>query len=85
MKEIRILLNEPMFTQLCKTGFYTHQNPRTEITFSKLDIKSIAIGDILEKEIDGILFKFALQDIGSDLIIEIVRRSPIYSDLSYDI
>ena len=48
-------------------------------------MKEIATGKILEKEADGELFKFALQDIGIVLIREILRRSPIYSEMANDI
>ena len=87
MKENRILLNESTFTNLCKSGFFTYNSRETgrdEISFTRLDIKSLAKGEIIEKNV-GNLYKFALQDIGFDLIKEIIKRSPIYSELYYEL
>ena len=41
--------------------------------------------EVLEKEADDATLKFGLQDLGSELIREIVKRSPIYSDLAQEI
>ena len=81
-KEIRILLNESTFTQLCKTGFLKDARHlgKTEIHITKVELKDISIGNIFEKEVDGNLVKVALQDIGTELIEEIIKRSPIYSN-----
>mgnify|MGYP000869271342 CR=1 FL=1 len=49
----------------------------------RLDEKAQII--ILEKDADDAILKFALQDLGLDLIREIVRRSPIYSELAQEI
>ena len=84
MEEIRILLNESTFTQLCKMGFLQHKTSmfsRTDVYITKVDMVELATGKIVEKEVDGALFKIALQDIGIELIREIVRRSPMYSDI----
>lgn len=83
MQEIRISLNESNFTNIVKTGFYRYFSKETgtdEISFTKNDIKKISQGQILEKNL-GNIYKFALQDIGSELIREIVKRSPIYYEL----
>jgi len=89
MKEIRILLTESTFTNVCKMGYITHrtnEHGSFDINISKLDLKKIASGSILEKLVgDDILLKIAIQDIGSELIKEIIRRSPVYSDLYYEI
>lgn len=82
--EIRISLNEELFTNLCKFGYITKQLPeegRTDIRFTNSDIKSLSLGEILTKEVGSIKILIALQDIGNDLVIEIVKRSPIYSDV----
>lgn len=83
MKEIRIVLTESMFTNICKNGFL--KNGTHDISFNKNDIKSLASGNILDKESDDSLFRFILQDIGKETIIEIVKRSPIYSDIAYNL
>lgn len=87
-KEIKASLNEGMFTNLCKHGFIKHQSELSgtyEIRFTRLDMKSLCLGDVLEKQTDDATLKFLLQDLGSDLIREILKRSPIYSELSQEI
>ena len=87
-KEIRASLNESMFNNLCKNGFIKHQSTLSgayEITFTRLDIKHLCTGEIVEKQTDDAILKLALQDIGSELIREIVKRSPIYSELAQEI
>ena len=87
MKENRISLNESSFTNLCKSGFYTYSSKETgrdEISFTKMDIRKLSKGEIIEKNV-GNIYKFAVQDIGFDLIKEIVKRSPLYSELYYEL
>ncbi len=87
-KEVRTIVTEQLFTNFCKSGYITHKSDISgsqDIRFSKVDIKLLATGQILEKETDDTMYKFALQDIGSDLIREIVRRSPIYSELAQEL
>lgn len=87
-KEIRILLNEDSFTHLCKVGFLKHQSPelgKTDIHFYKVDIITLTKGEILTKEVGTEIFKFALADIGLEMIREIIKRSPIYYELSTQI
>lgn len=83
MKEIRIVLTENMFTNICKNGFMRYGS--SDISFSKNDIKVLTLGEILDKELDDSLFRFILEDIGMETIIEILKRSPIYSDMTYNI
>ncbi len=86
MKEIRILLNEKTFTNLCKMGFYTavENNSKNDLYFTKEDIKLLATGKVVTKEAsyEQTNWLFMLQDIGFDIITEILKRSPIYADLS---
>jgi len=85
-KEIRILLTEKTFTDLCKKGFLTYNSVyRNEIYMTKIDIKDLSTGKIITKDGDEVVVKIALQDIGLELIREIIRRSPIYSELAYEI
>jgi hypothetical protein len=86
MKEIRILLNEATFTNLCKSGFVRYNHPETgrhDIPISKEEIKSMTKGNILDKESDG-HFRIAIGDFGIDNIKEIIKRSPLYSQLYYE-
>lgn len=86
MKETRTLLNESMFTNLCKMGYYTavENNSKNDLYFTKEDIKLLANGKVVTKEASYAQtnWLFMLQDIGFDLINEILKRSPIYSDLA---
>lgn len=87
-KEIKVSLNESMFTNLCKNGFIRHQSTLSgtyDISFTRIDIKKLCEGEILEKQTDDAVIKLALQDLGSELIREIVKRSPIYSELAQEI
>jgi hypothetical protein len=87
-REIRTSLNESMFTNICKHGFIRHQSTLSgtyDVSFTRIDIKHLCKGEVLEKQTDDAVLKLALQDIGSELIREIVKRSPIYSELSQEI
>lgn len=87
-REIRTSLNESMFTNMCKHGFIRHQSTLSgtyDVRFTRVDMKQLCMGEVLEKQTDDAVLKFALQDIGSELIREIVKRSPIYSELAQEI
>jgi hypothetical protein len=87
-REIRTSLNEAMFTNICKHGFIRHQSTLTgtyDVSFTRIDMKQLCTGEVLEKQTDDAVLKFGLQDIGSELIREIVKRSPIYSELAQEI
>lgn len=82
--EIRISLNEDLFTNVCKFGFITKQLPeegRNDIRFTSVDIKSLSLGQIITKEVGTVKILIVLEDIGNELIREIIKRSPIYSDV----
>ena len=82
--ERRILLTEGMFTGICKMGFLKDGN--TQLNFTSNEIVTLCKGEILEKTYndwtENIIFKFVLQDIGFEMINEILKRSPIFGDLS---
>ena len=83
--EKRILLTEGMFTGLCKMGFMKFEND-TQITFTSREITQLCKGEVLDKSVIGwsetTIYQFLLQDIEIDTINEILKRSPIFSDLS---
>ena len=86
--ETRILLNETTFTNLCKSGFLTQKDPQygtTDLHITTLDMKNLATGGIVTKNITGSVFEIALQDIGFELTKEIIKRSPVYSQMYYEI
>jgi hypothetical protein len=82
--EKKIVVTEAMFTGICKRGFIQVDND-TQVTFTSREISHLCQGRILDKEVIGwtenINFKFALQDIGYDMINEILKRSPLFGDL----
>jgi hypothetical protein len=87
MNELRILLNEITFTNLCKSGYLTYQGKlgKREIYITKLDLRELARESIITKEYDDEVIKISLQDIGMETIKEIIKRSPIYGDMYYEI
>ena len=85
IKEIRTILTEEMFTHVCKVGFISIRSNdfgKTDINFNKFDILQLVKGEIISKELGTEVFKFALQIIDPEMIKEIVKRSPIFSELS---
>jgi hypothetical protein len=87
-REIRASLNETMFTNICKHGFIKHQSTLSgtyDVRFTRVDMKHLCTGEILEKQTDDAILMFVLQDLGSEMIREIVKRSPIYSELAQEI
>jgi hypothetical protein len=84
-KETRIVLNEKTFTNIIKYGFVKYDSSksgRNDITFNKLDIKSLCLGEIVEKTMDDGVVKFVLEEMDPDYVIEIVKRSPIFSEIA---
>ena len=85
IKEIRTILTEEMFTHVCKVGFISIRSNdfgKTDINFNRFDILQLVKGEIISKELGTEVFKFALQIIDLEMIKEIVKRSPIFSELS---
>jgi hypothetical protein len=87
-KEIRIVLDEKSFTNLCKSGFFSHNSPEfgnTDIHIYKHDIKNLISDKIVTKEIGNETFNLALAKMEYELVKEIVRRSPIFSEMYYEL
>lgn len=85
MKEvIEVKLDETNFTILCKIGHFTRNTPNGDdvIYFSKTDIKNLYNRETVIKTS---YHKYEIDLLLNDkyLIKEIIRRSPIFSDL-YD-
>ena len=82
--EKRIVVTEPMLVGICKRGFI-QIDADNQVTFTSKEISQLCQGKILDKEVVGwsenTNFKFALQDIGLDMINEILKRSPLFGDL----
>lgn len=77
------ILNMPQFTQLCKTGFMTKQTSegRGDLQFYSADILDLCGGKIVEKQLYNENYKFQVVGISNEDIKEIVKRSPIYSNI----
>ena len=87
-KEIRMLLTEYTFTNLCKAGFFMHNSPtmgKTDVFVNRNDIRTLIKGEILTIPVGEEDFKVALQDIGFTMIREILKRSPLFSELAEEI
>ena len=87
-QEIRILLTEGSFTQVCKMGnikYFISEHEKYEFSMSSMDMKQLAAGKIVTKPIENKIFLITLQDIGTEMIRDILMRSPVYSSIAYDI
>lgn len=86
-KEIRLIFNESSFTNVCKNGFmpYKDSNGSMDIRFTRTDIKTLCKGEILTIDMNEAKILIILEDLGLEYIREILRRSPIFSDLSLEI
>lgn len=87
MNEIKIILDEFKFTNFCKLGFlqYKNGNSMNEIPLTKLDIKNLFKEDKLEKDYCGDKITFIISNINKELLKEIIKRSPLFSDLYYEL
>jgi hypothetical protein len=75
-KEIRTVFNEVTFTNLCKSGIAKHgiDYNKTDVYFTKQDIKKLVSGEIVTKNENDQVFLYLLQDIGFELIKNILLR-----------
>ena len=82
--EKRILLNDASFTSLAKKGYVIYD--AKQITLTTREIALLCQGKIVEKQemewTGPIDYKIALADIGFEMINEILKRSPIFSELA---
>ena len=87
MNEIKIVLDEFRFTNFCKLGFiqYKNGNSNIEIPLTKLDIKTLFKEDTLEKNYYEDKVVVLLLNIDKHLLKEIIKRSPLFSDLYYEL
>jgi len=87
IKEIRTLLTEDKFSQILKVGFLRHNTPTgsTDVHFYKHDIINLSKGEIVSKDFTGESLKFMLVKLDEETIREMVKRSPIFYELSNQI
>jgi hypothetical protein len=87
IKEIRTLLTEDKFSQILKVGFLRHSNPNgsTDVHFYKNDIINLSKGEIISKDFTDESLKFMLVKLDAETIREMIKRSPIFYELSNQI
>jgi hypothetical protein len=88
IKETRFLLNEDRFSQLCKVGHIRYQtiSGSTDVTFYKVDILTLSKGEVVSKDLTDEILQFKLIDqLDQENIREIIKRSPIFYELSTQI
>lgn len=80
--ENRILVNEILFTEICKKGYLSTRDEfgNIDVHFSKQDIKNLCAGKIIEKDQFSPKTMFALANIGDEMM-NILKRSPVYYGL----
>ena len=76
---MNIILNEVTFTNVCKIGILRIGS--TEIFFSQKDILDLIKNKEINKDQD-ILYNIRISNISDFTINEIIKRSPIFSDLA---
>jgi hypothetical protein len=87
MKERRIILDEFSFTNLCKFGFIKHISTlgTIDLHITKKDIIDLYNDQIVIKEFSDEVVKVLLTDLDKVLVKEIIRRSPVFSELYYQL
>lgn len=88
MKEIKISLNEPNFTSICKAGFITYiptSGTKLEITLTSQDIRDFIKGEIIKKEVLDYNFLIKVEGIDQLTLREIILRSPVFSHIAQEI
>lgn len=88
IKQTRLLLNEDRFSQLCKVGSIRHTSPggTTDVNFYKTDILALSQGQVVTKEFPDEILQFMLIDnLNNEDIREILKRSPVFYELSNQI
>lgn len=80
---INVALNNAQFTQVCKTGFFVTNTPtgRFDITFNSIDMLSLCKGSVVTKEVYDKTYNFLVVGINDEDLVEIVKRSTMFSSL----
>ena len=79
-----IALTQGIFTQLCKAGFYTvntSETGRFDLTFYSTDLLKLYNNEMVTKTLDNTTYNFMTVNINNDDFKEIVKRSPMFSNL----
>jgi len=80
---INVTLNNPQFTQVCKSAFFivNTNTGRFDISFHSNDILLLCKGGIVTKEVYDKIYRFLVVGINDEDLVEIVRRSTMFSSL----
>ena len=85
MENTKIILTETLLTNICKNGFFTYSSKELgtiNLYFTKIDIDSLRKNEIVTKSIEDFIFDFKADErIEDGMINEIIKRSPLFSDL----
>ena len=87
MNEFKIALNEVTFTNVCKMGFiqhHTNETGTTDIFLNKNDIMKLFTEKGIVKTTNS-KFDIRVFNINDFTMKEIIRRSPIFSDIYEEI
>jgi len=87
MKERKIYLDEFYFTNLCKFGFIKHASNlgTIDLDITKKDITDLYNGKEVIKDFSDESVKILLSNLDQVLVKEIIRRSPVFSELYYQL
>ena len=80
---INVALNNAYFTQVCKMAFFNINTPtgRFDITFNSIDMLSLCKGGVVTKQVYDKTYNFLVVGINDEDIVEIVKRSTMFSSL----
>ena len=80
---INVTLNNAYFTQVCKTAFFNINTPtgRFDIIFNSIDMLSLCKGGVVTKQVYDKTYKFLVVGINDEDLVEILRRSTMFSSL----
>jgi hypothetical protein len=81
---VHIVMNTARFTQLCKMGFFVTNTPtgRFDIPIYSADILTLCNNKPVDKEVYDKIYRFIITGISNEDLIEIVKRSTMFSELA---
>lgn len=87
MNQKKILLNETTFTLVCKSGFirYSSNFGNIDLHLSKRDMIALFNREIVNKELQNETVSIAVMEIDAVVLKEIIKRSPVFAELYYEL
>lgn len=82
--KIDIVLNMAKFTHLCKFAFFVvnTETGRFDISIDSSDILKLCRNEIVEKLVYEKTYRFVIDNISNEDLIEIIKRSTMFSGLA---